>query len=87
MTRAETLAERRDHLDGNFTSIRCESCGTLVRARKSSLQQTSVQWSAGACDRVASTAGDRPTALVPTCPALRDSIDGAVRAGRLEVTW
>jgi hypothetical protein len=31
-------------------------------------------------------AGGRPTALVPTCPKLRESIDRAVREGRLEVS-
>jgi hypothetical protein len=88
MTRADSLAERRAYLEGNLTEIRCGNCGAEVRARKSSPQQTSVQWSApaaGACARLAAAAGGRPTALVPTCPDLRDSIDRAVREGRLEV--
>ena len=81
-----TLAERLEYLEGNFTEIVCGSCGTGVRARKSSPQQTSVQWSTPACPRLATVAGGRPTALVPTCTELRDSIDAAVREGRLEVT-
>jgi hypothetical protein len=85
MTRADTLAERRAYLDGNLTEVRCESCGLAVRARKSSPVQTSVQWTT-TCGRLREEAGDRPTALVPTCPALRDSIDRAVREGHLEVT-
>ncbi|GIE94350.1 hypothetical protein [Paractinoplanes rishiriensis] len=89
MTRADSLAERRAYLDGNLTKVECGSCGTVVRARKLSPMQTSVQWttpSAGACPRLAAAAGDRPAALVPTCPDLRDSLDRAVREGRLEVT-
>ena len=36
--------------------------------------------------RLAEAAGDRPTALVPTCPNLRETLDRAVREGRLEVS-
>jgi len=89
MTPADTLAERRAYLEGGLTEISCGHCGARVRARKASPQQTSVQWStpaARSCARLAAAAGDRPTALVPTCPELRDSIDGAVREGRLEVS-
>ena len=88
MTRADTLAERRAYLSEGFTDVRCGTCATGVRVRKFSPRQTSVQWagpSAVTCPRLAAIAGSGPAALVPTCPDLRDSIDGAVREGRLEV--
>lgn len=90
MTRADTLAERREYLEGGLAEIGCARCGAQVRAGKRSPQQTSVQWTPRAeraCPTLAeATATGRPAALVPTCPALRESIDSAVREGRLEVT-
>ncbi|MFC4069130.1 hypothetical protein [Actinoplanes subglobosus] len=71
---------------GGLAEVRCEACGLPVRAGKRSAMQTSVQWSGPACDRLAEAAAGRPTALVPTCPELRTSIDRAVREGRLEVS-
>lgn len=89
MTRADTLTERQEHLDGGLAAVRCARCGAEVRARKLSPQQTSVQWT-GRAERscttlAAAAAAGRLTALVPTCLHLRDSIDRAVREGRLEV--
>ena len=59
-------------------------------AAKFSPQHTSVQWSAAAVRACAefSAAGSlgRPSALVQGCGSLRDSIDAAVTAGRLEVS-
>jgi hypothetical protein len=69
-----------------LTDLGCDSCGQRVQASKRSVLHTSVQWTGRACERLAEAAGDRPTALVPTCPFLRDSIDRAVREGRLEVS-
>ncbi|HWS32996.1 MAG TPA: hypothetical protein VN408_09670 [Actinoplanes sp.] len=65
--------------------VSCEVCGCQVRAGRRSVMQTSVQWSGTACEQLAALAGGRPTALVPTCPALRVSLDRAIREGRLEV--
>ncbi|WP_433794904.1 hypothetical protein [Actinoplanes sp. CA-252034] len=80
--------ERQEYLAGGLAEVRCEACGLPVRAGKRSAMQTSVQWSGPACDRLseAAAAAGRPTALVPTCPELRASIDRAVREGRLEVS-
>jgi hypothetical protein len=78
--------ERQEYLAGGLAEMRCEACGRPVRAGKRSAMQTSVQWSGPACDRLAEAAAGRPTALVPTCPELRESIDRAVREGRLEVS-
>lgn len=80
-----SLAERREYLDGGLTTIACETCESQVRAGRRSAMQTSVQWAGPACARLSALAGGRPTALVPTCPALRDSLDRAIREGRLEV--
>jgi hypothetical protein len=89
MTRADTLTERREYLEGGLAEVPCGRCAARVRVRKQSPQQTSVQWTARAarqCRELSAAAADgRPTALVPTCPDLRASIDRAVREGRLEV--
>ncbi|BCJ41234.1 hypothetical protein GCM10010168_44680 [Actinoplanes ianthinogenes] len=73
--------ERQQYLEGGLADLVCESCAALVRVRKSSPRQTSVQWSTAAVRQCATELG----ALVPTCPGLRASIDQAVRAGRLDV--
>ena len=82
MTRAETLTERQEYLEGGYVELSCERCYALVRVRKSSPQQTSVQWTASAEKACATPLN----ALVPTCPDLRRSIDDAVRSGRLGVS-
>jgi hypothetical protein len=66
--------------------VECARCGAAVLAAKFSPQHTSVQWTAAAvraCCEFA--AAGRPSALVEGCGSLRDSIDAAVAAGRLEV--
>jgi hypothetical protein len=89
MTRADTLAERRAYLEDGLAELCCARCGAEVRARKLSPQQTSVQWTTRAARECATfaeaAAGGRLAALVPTCPELRETIDRAVREGRLEV--
>jgi hypothetical protein len=89
MTRTDTLAERRDYLEGGLAEVRCGRCDARVRARKLSPQQTSVQWTARAArqcrELAAAAAAGRLTALVPTCPDLRAGIDRAAHEGRLEV--
>ena len=81
------------HLDERhvaLSAVSCARCGAAVLAAKFSLQHTSVQWSAAAvracAEFGASTAGGRPSALVEGCASMRDSIDAAVAAGRLEVS-
>jgi hypothetical protein len=73
--------ERQQYLDGGLEELACDRCEALVRVRKSSPQQTSVQWTTAAVRQCATELG----ALVPTCPGLRASIDQAVRTGRLDV--
>jgi hypothetical protein len=78
--------ERRDAV----ARVECARCGAAVLAVKFSPQHTSVQWTAAAvrtcAEFSASSALGRPSALVEGCASLRDSIDGAVTSGRLEVS-
>lgn len=59
--------------------VSCDRCAVEVLVKKNSLAHTMVQWT---------SASDTCTQLVPgdaTCPFLRDSIESAVRRGRLLV--
>ena len=87
---ARPAAVRVDERHGNPQPVECGRCGAAVLAAKFSPQHTSVQWTAAsvrACAEfsVAAALG-RPSALVEGCGSLRDSIDAAVAAGRLEVS-
>lgn len=69
--------------------VTCDRCGAVVQVSKFSPQHTSVQWSpaaAAACAEFSArvTAGEQ-RALIRGCASLRDSIDRAVLAGRLDV--
>jgi hypothetical protein len=71
--------------------VACRNCGARVLARKSSWNQTSVQWNADATARCAerrdaqkiSAPGGRGVFLV--CSALSESIVDAVRHGDLSI--
>ena len=71
--------------------VACRNCGARVLARKSSWNQTSVQWNADATARCAeraesqklAAAGSRGVFLV--CSALSESIVDAVRQGGLTI--
>ena len=71
--------------------VACRKCGARVLARKSSWNQTSVQWNADATARCAERAeaqqisvpGSRGVFLA--CSALSESILGAVRHGGLSI--
>ncbi|HEY6796655.1 MAG TPA: hypothetical protein VI248_18430 [Kineosporiaceae bacterium] len=69
--------------------LACERCGARVLVSKNSLRQTCVQWSRQAEARcvefTTAAAVGRPAALVDGCRSLRDSIEDAVRTGRLAV--
>jgi hypothetical protein len=82
-------AARPDERHSQYHAVECSQCGAIVRAAKFSLQHTSVQWDAAAVLRCAEfarrAAGGEPTALIERCDSMRDSIDAAVRAGRLPV--
>ncbi len=74
--------ERADYLHGGFARVECGRCAASVLVRKNSLAQTSVQWSAAATGVCAEFAGS-DSARIATCLALRDSIELAVKVGRL----
>jgi hypothetical protein len=82
--------DHRDERRGAVACVECARCGAAVLAVKFSPQHTSVQWTAAAvrtcAEFSASSALGRPSALVEGCASLRDSIDGAVASGRLEVS-
>jgi hypothetical protein len=86
--RPETLADQRAYLEGGLRELACDGCGALVRVKKSSPHQTSIQWTTGAVRECAEfttrVALGETTALVEGCTTLRESIDRAVREGRLE---
>jgi hypothetical protein len=69
--------------------IDCDRCGAAVRVAKFSPEHTSVQWNASSvrtCTEFgAKVASGEQTALIDSCASLRDSIDRAVKAGRLEM--
>lgn len=78
--------------DAPMMPVACGSCGARVLARKSSWEQTSVQWDADSMrqcmrrDEIADTAGMRArTHFLQGCPELRDSIESAVQQGLLSV--
>jgi|EndMetStandDraft_5_1072996.scaffolds.fasta_scaffold322731_2 hypothetical protein len=85
---ASTRADRLEQLEGGLQDLACDQCGAAVRVKKLSPQHTSVQWSTRSvrqCAEFALRAGDgRPTALIPTCGQLRDTIERAARDGRLD---
>ncbi|GFG71399.1 hypothetical protein [Mycolicibacter senuensis] len=81
--------------DAPMRPVTCRSCGAKVLARKSSWEQTSVQWSGPATDRCLERrqtpehSAIDGTALRPgvfvVCARLRASIDAAVSTGALPV--
>jgi hypothetical protein len=87
------MSARQDNRldDVPMVPVACQRCGAEVLARKSSWNQTSVQWNADASARCAERrdvdrlAGYGSGALLLKCRALGDSIVDAVRHGELPV--
>jgi hypothetical protein len=71
--------------------VACRACGARVLARKSSWNQTSVQWNADATARCAERAQARKLVAPESrgvflvCSVLRESILDAVRHGDLSI--
>lgn len=70
--------------------VTCRNCGARVLARKSSWNQTSVQWDAGALARCierrdAERLAGHHRGPFLACDALRDSIQLAVATGELAI--
>ena len=76
-----------DARQGAACPVECARCGAAVLAAKFSPQHTTVQWTSEAVRACLEFAAvGRPSALLEGCASLRDSIDAAVAAGRLEVS-
>lgn len=77
--------------DAPMTPVQCQRCATRVLARKSSWNQTSIQWSADAYEACPERlAAEQISALGPrgvflACAALKTSIVDAVRRGDVTV--
>ncbi|MCV7285523.1 ferredoxin [Mycolicibacterium wolinskyi] len=77
--------------DAPMMPVSCAECGATVLARKSSWEQTSVQWDAAATGRCVERRQTREQAtelrsgVFLMCSRLRVSIEMAVRAGTLLV--
>jgi hypothetical protein len=88
MSSPETLADQRLYLEDGLRQLACHGCGALVRVKKTSPQHTSIQWSTQAVRECAEFATrvalGETTALVDGCSTLRETIERAVREGRLE---
>ena len=71
--------------------VSCTTCGAEVLARKSSWDQTTVQWNAAALGRCVERArpgqtSDRPNRQAfPGCASLRTSLRAAAGGGALDV--
>lgn len=77
--------------DAPMQPVICEACSARVLARKSSWEQTSLQWDAASlqqCKRrqeEADVSGRQHPAFLRGCTDLRDAIEIAVRRGALRV--
>jgi hypothetical protein len=90
MTAAPTWRPDNRLEDGPMVPLACQACGARVEARKSSWEQTSIQWSADARDRClerrATAPGPGPNgAAFAGCQALRQSVREAAVRGELPV--
>ena len=78
-----------DERDAGLRRIGCDRCAAAVLVVKFSQQHTNVQWSPAAvracAEFSARAATGEQTALIDGCGSLRESIDRALRQGRLEV--
>ncbi|MCX2934026.1 ferredoxin [Mycobacterium sp. CVI_P3] len=77
-------------LDAPMVPVGCRQCGARVEVRKSSWAQTSVQWNAqatAACvqRRTAETLAGHGHEPFLVCSQLRESIEDAVRHGRVPI--
>jgi hypothetical protein len=88
---ANTEPVRSDNrlADMPMVPIACRGCGAQVLARKSSWNQTSVQWNAAASARCTERQdADRIAghgALFLSCSTLRESIEAAAATGTLAI--
>lgn len=84
------MAERTDDrvLDVPMQPVQCLRCDAQVEVRKSSWQQTSIQWhqeAMAACQERAANSSAPAGCQVDACTALRDSIARAAQQGNIHV--
>jgi len=81
---------RSDERQGALCPVECGRCGAQVLAAKFSPQHTLVQWTDAAvrtcAEFMAFESLGQTSARVAGCGSLRDSIDVAVKDGRLGVS-
>ncbi|OBJ26833.1 ferredoxin [Mycobacterium sp. 1165196.3] len=88
---AEPFLREDNRLDQMpMAPVTCRNCGARVLARKSSWNQTSVQWDAGASARCierrdADRLAGHHRGPFLACDALRESIQFAVATGELAI--
>jgi hypothetical protein len=86
-----TVRPDNRYADSPMVPVACQRCGACVLARKSSWNQTSVQWNAAALAQclerrdAENLAPYSALGLFLACSALSDSIIDAVRHGDLPV--
>ena len=76
--------------NGPMTRVQCRTCGTCVEARKSSWDQTSIQWSRDALEACVERRACSPRpgpngATFLGCAALAETLRGAAIGGDLPV--
>lgn len=86
------MAVRPDNrlADGPMEPVDCQACGARVQVRKSSREQTSLQWTGEALatcvERRAASPRPGPNgAFFAGCASLRDSIEAAVDRGEVTI--
>ncbi|MFC3454427.1 ferredoxin [Amycolatopsis speibonae] len=71
--------------DTPLREVGCGSCGARVEVRKSSWEQTSIQWTGSAWASCLERQAACPGAFFAGCGALRQAITDAVLCGELPV--
>ena len=85
-TSPETLEDQRLYTRARLVEVACLDCLARVGVKKNSEHHTSIQWTAeavGACAEFARMGESRP--VHAACARLADSIDAAVREGRVGI--
>ncbi|WP_280218228.1 ferredoxin [Nocardia neocaledoniensis] len=72
--------------DTPMVPVDCARCGAQVLARKSSWEQTSIQWNADAVARCLELGGSAPRGpFLPGCGRMSEAIEASAAAGRIPV--
>ncbi|MDF0530709.1 hypothetical protein P0W64_14115 [Tsukamurella sp. 8F] len=83
----DTLDDRRHFLTDGYASVECGSCGADVMVRKTSREQTAIQWHSDPATVCPAFQGrsrsGRPACA--GCPRLAESISAAVKLGLIPI--